>query len=131
MRCSTPWQLETRHHARSIRSDHTAGGRACLEITGASKRPERGNSPDTRRAPGSADMQGVQTTEPAEPQAGPEDPFAELPPPVTPLEAKRVWDEQRRPSARSVAKALTQAGRPVHFTTVARWKKRPLLVPTR
>jgi hypothetical protein len=35
-----------------------------------------------------------------------------------------VWGEQRRPSARSVAKALTRAGRPVHFTTVARWKKR-------
>jgi hypothetical protein len=35
-----------------------------------------------------------------------------------------VWEEQRRPSARSVAKALTRAGRPVHFTTVARWKKR-------
>ena len=35
-----------------------------------------------------------------------------------------MWDEQRRPSSRSVAKALTQAGRPVHFTTVARWKKR-------
>jgi ABC transporter substrate binding protein len=48
----------------------------------------------------------------------------ELPPPVTPLEAKRMWDEQRRPSSRSVAKALTRAGRLVHFTTVARWKKR-------
>jgi hypothetical protein len=33
------------------------------------------------------------------PQAGPEDPFAELPLPVTPLEAKRVWEEQRRPSS--------------------------------
>ena len=33
-----------------------------------------------------ADMQGVQTTESAEPQARPEDPFAELPLPVTPLE---------------------------------------------
>jgi hypothetical protein len=30
---------------------------------------------------------------------------------------------QARPSARSVAKALTHAGRPVHFTTVARWKR--------
>jgi hypothetical protein len=69
-------------------------------------------------------MQGVRTPDSAEPAAGPEDPFAELPVPVTSLEAKRVWDEQRRPSSRSVAKALTQAGRPVHFTTVARWKKR-------
>ena len=31
-----------------------------------------------------ADMQRVQTMESAEPQAGREDPFAELPPPVTP-----------------------------------------------
>jgi hypothetical protein len=54
-----------------------------------------------------------------------------LPPPVTPLEAKRVWDEQRRPSSRSVAKALTQAGRPVHFTTVARWKRREWQVQAR
>src|SRR5262245_53419988 len=48
---------------------------------------------------------GGQTMESAEPQAGPEDPFVELPLPVTPLEAKRVWGEQRRSSARSVAKA--------------------------
>ena len=54
-----------------------------------------------------------------------------MPRPVTPLEAKHVWDEQRRPSARSVAKALTQAGRPVHFTTVARWKKREWQVEPR
>jgi hypothetical protein len=46
-----------------------------------------------------------------------------FPKPVTPHEAKRVWDSQRRPSARAVAKALTQAGRPVHFATVARWKR--------
>jgi hypothetical protein len=78
-----------------------------------------------------ATMQGVQTPESAEPDAGPEDPFAELPAPVTPPEAKRVWDEQRRPSSRSVAKALTQAGRPVHFTAVARWKKREWQVEAR
>ena len=42
-----------RHHAHSIRSDHTTGGRACLEIAGASKRAERGKSPDASRAPGS------------------------------------------------------------------------------
>jgi hypothetical protein len=51
-------------------------------------------------------MQGVRTPESAEPETVPEDPFAGLPPPVTPLEAKRVWDEQRRPSSRSVAQAL-------------------------
>src|SRR5262245_47833628 len=63
--------------------------------------------------------------------SGPEDPFAELPSPVTPLEAKRVWDEQRRPSSRSVSKALTRAGRPIHFTAVARWKKREWQVEPR
>jgi len=63
--------------------------------------------------------------------SGPEDPFAELPSPVTPLEAKRVWDEQRRPSSRRVAKALTRVGRPVHFTTIARWKKREWQVEPR
>src|SRR5262245_55652753 len=61
----------------------------------------------------------------------PEDPFAELPPPVTPLEAKRVWEEKRRPSSRSVARALTRVGRPVHFTTIARWKKREWQVEPR
>jgi hypothetical protein len=61
----------------------------------------------------------------------PRDPLAKLPPPVTPLETKRVWDQQCRPSSRSVAKALTRAGRPVHFTTVARWKKREWQVEPR
>jgi hypothetical protein len=49
--------------------------------------------------------------------------FCDIPALVTPQEAKRVWDSQRGPSARSVAKALTQAGRPVHFATVARWRR--------
>jgi hypothetical protein len=43
-------------------------------------------------------------------------------PKATPALAKRVWEAQRRPSARTVARALTLAGRPVHFVTVARWK---------
>ena len=47
----------------------------------------------------------------------------DIPPLATPQEAKRVWESQCCPSARSVAKALTQAGRPVHFTTVARWRR--------
>jgi hypothetical protein len=42
--------------------------------------------------------------------------------PATPQEAQEVWRKIRRPSARRVARALTQAGRPVHFATVARWK---------
>src|SRR5262245_5190997 len=36
-----------------IPSGHITGGRACLEIAAASKRPERGKSPDACRAPGS------------------------------------------------------------------------------
>jgi hypothetical protein len=33
--------------------------------------------------------------------------------PITPQEAERVWKSQALPSARSVATALTHAGRPV------------------
>jgi hypothetical protein len=51
--------------------------------------------------------------------------------PVTPQEAERVWKSQARPSARSVARALTYAGRPVHFTTVARWERQGLLTIAR
>ena len=43
-------------------------------------------------------------------------------PKATPALAKSVWQNQKRPSARSVARAMTAAGYPVHFTTVARWK---------
>src|SRR5262249_1525626 len=42
--------------------------------------------------------------------------------PVTPDEAKRVWVSIPNPSARRVAKALTQSGRRVHHSTVARWR---------
>jgi hypothetical protein len=49
--------------------------------------------------------------------------LSELPAPVNAQDAKREWDRQRRPSSRSVATVLTQAGRPVHFTTIARWKR--------
>src|SRR5258708_16493258 len=43
-------------------------------------------------------------------------------PRATPALAKAVWGRQQSPSARSVARALTQSGRPVHFTTVNRWR---------
>src|ERR1700685_2678284 len=43
-------------------------------------------------------------------------------PQATPQLAKAVWGRQRRPSARSVARALRSAGYPVHFVTVARWR---------
>ncbi len=42
--------------------------------------------------------------------------------PVIPEEAKRVWVSIPNPSARRVAKALTQSGRRVHHSTVARWR---------
>ena len=42
--------------------------------------------------------------------------------PVTPDEAATVWRSIPNPSARRVAKALTQAGRRVHFSTIARWR---------
>jgi hypothetical protein len=40
---------------------------------------------------------------------------------ITPREAKAVWDSLKSPSARSVARAMTQAGRRVHHSTIARW----------
>ena len=44
-------------------------------------------------------------------------------PKATPALAKSVWENQKRPSARSVARAMTAAGYPVDFTTIARWKR--------
>ncbi len=41
--------------------------------------------------------------------------------PVSPHEAAAVWRTIPNPSARRVARALTQAGRRVHFATIARW----------
>ena len=43
------------------------------------------------------------------------------PKPVTPGEARAVWNTIKNPSARSVARALSQAGRRVHHSTIARW----------
>jgi hypothetical protein len=42
--------------------------------------------------------------------------------PITPSEAKAVWNSISNPSARRVARALSQAGRPIHHSTVARWR---------
>jgi hypothetical protein len=42
--------------------------------------------------------------------------------PVTPEEAKRVWVAIPNRSSRRVAKALTQSGRRVHHSTIARWR---------
>jgi hypothetical protein len=43
-------------------------------------------------------------------------------PKATPAMARRVWETQRRPSARNVARALAAAGYKTHFVTVARWR---------
>jgi hypothetical protein len=51
--------------------------------------------------------------------------------PVTPDEAATVWRSIPNPSARRVAKALAQAGRRVHFSTIARWRAqgwRPVVI---
>jgi len=48
--------------------------------------------------------------------------MSNLPAPVTPAEAKVVWDHMGHPSTRRVATALTQSGRPVHPSTIARWR---------
>jgi hypothetical protein len=45
-----------------------------------------------------------------------------LPEPVSPSEAEVVWASIPNPSARRVARALSQAGRHVHHSTVARWR---------
>jgi hypothetical protein len=43
-------------------------------------------------------------------------------PKATPALAKAIWKNQKRPSARRVARVMTAAGYPVNFTTIARWK---------
>ena len=42
---------------------------------------------------------------------------------ATPALAKAVWEHQSSASARSVARALGAAGYPVHWVTVARWRR--------
>jgi hypothetical protein len=52
--------------------------------------------------------------------------------PVTPAEAQAVWENISAPSTRRVARALSQGGKCVHHSTIARWRAegwRP--VPTR
>jgi hypothetical protein len=44
-----------------------------------------------------------------------------LPKRVSPEEAKVVWASIANPSARRVARALSQADRRVHYSTIARW----------
>ena len=117
------WKSQARPSARTVATAMTRAGRP-VHFTTVARWQRQGLMTIARSSDTVAGMQAV-------PAAGSEDPFAELPPPVTPLEAKRVWEEQRRPSSRSVAKALTRVGRPVHFTTVARWKKREWQVEPR
>jgi hypothetical protein len=47
--------------------------------------------------------------------------FMKLLKPVTPREARAVWSSIPNPSVRRVAQALSQAGRKVHPSTIARW----------
>src|SRR5262245_83579 len=117
------WKSQARPSARSVATAMTRAGRP-VHFTTVARWQRQGLMTIARSSDTVAGMQAV-------PAAGSEDPFAELPPPVTPLEAKRVWEEKRRPSSRSVAKALTRVGRPIHFTTVARWKKREWQVESR
>src|SRR6266849_350587 len=49
------------------------------------------------------------------------DELMRIPKRVTPAEAKLIWASLPSPSARRVAKALTQSGRRVHYSTIARW----------
>jgi hypothetical protein len=44
-------------------------------------------------------------------------------PKASPALAKCVWERQKRPSSRNVARAMTAAGYPIDFTTIARWKR--------
>src|SRR6059058_5695505 len=104
------WKSQARPSARSVARALTYAGRP-VHFTTVARWERQGLLTIARSSDPIAGTQGVRTTESAEPEASSEDPFAELPPPVTPLEAMRVWDEQRRPSSRSVAKALTRAGR--------------------
>ncbi len=43
--------------------------------------------------------------------------------PVTPAEAKEVWDSFKEPSARKVAAKFEAAGRKISFKSIAKWKR--------
>jgi hypothetical protein len=107
------WQCQRRPSARSVARALTQAGRRIHFTTVARWRKEGLLTVATSRHPVAAGPQvgteGIQDSE--------------LPAPVNAQDAKRVWDSHRRPSSRSVARDLTQAGRPVHFTTIARWRR--------
>jgi hypothetical protein len=133
--CAVQHSLEV-VRVRSTRPGQSARGPACLAVPAPSKHSERGTCPDPGRASYSFHTvarwrkEGLLTiaTSRHPLAAGPEmgtqgRPVSELPAPVNAQDARRVWDSQRCPSSRSVARVLTQAGRPVHFTTIARWRR--------
>src|SRR5262249_36612315 len=91
------WKSQVRPSARSVARALTHAGRP-VHFTTVARWQRHGLLTTARSSDPLPGTEGFRTTE----SAGPEDPFAKLPLPVTPLEAKRVWDEQRRPSARSV-----------------------------
>jgi hypothetical protein len=108
------WKLQCCPSARSVAKALNQAGRQVHFTTVARWRREGllvGASPKHQSLDGAADQAGSQAQ------------GSKLPSPLTAQEAKREWDAQRCPSSRSVARALTRAGRPIHFTTIARWKR--------
>jgi hypothetical protein len=128
------WQCQRRPSARSVARALTQAGRRIHFTTVARWRKEGLLTIAPSRHPPAAaqrcrkDVLRMIATLRHQLAAGQEmgtqgTPVSELPAPVNAQDAKRVWDSQRCPSSRSVARVLTQAGRPVHFTTVARWRR--------
>jgi hypothetical protein len=108
------WDVQYRPSARSVAKAMTQAARP-VHFATVARWKRRGLLIDSKAEAGDIVGSG---------QASSESPMLDLPAAVTPREAKRVWDSQRRPSSRRVATFLTQTGHPVHFTTVARWKRR-------
>jgi hypothetical protein len=107
------WRCQRRPSTRSVARALTQAGRRIHFTTVARWRKEGLLTIATSRHPLAAGPEmGTQGR-----------PVSELPAPVNAQDARRVWDSQRCPSSRSVARVLTQAGRPVHFTTIARWRR--------
>jgi len=104
------WRCQRRPSARSVARALTQAGRRIHFTTVARWRKE--GLLTSRHPPAAGEKMGT-----------PGGQVSELPAPVNAQDAKRVWESQRCPSSRSVATVLTQAGRPVHFTTIARWRR--------
>jgi hypothetical protein len=104
------WRCQRRPSARSVARALTQAGRR-IHFTSVA-RWRKGGLLTSRHPLAVGEKMGTQGRQ-----------VSELPAPVNAQDARRVWDSQRCPSSRSVARVLTQAGRPVHFTTIARWRR--------